>query len=307
LKQSQQVLALFQRACSDLSRIGSANSEPELRTYLETLVGRGYAEIHSSYRRAHRFAPLHWFMRTLPRTFRRQGWAFATSCIVTLVGMIVGGVLLMVSPYGKEVTMSAFPYWAQQTPSQRVAREEKMTKAKKEQLQSFEKHKSTFAGQLMQHNTQVAIGTLAMGLTYGIGTLVMLFYNGVILGAITLDYIQDGQAVFLFGWLLPHGAFEIPAILIAGQAGFVLARALIGWGTRDGLRARLRMVTPDLATLIGGAALMLVWAGFVESFLSQYHEPVVPYWLKIGFGVTELAVLTGFYGWFGRKPEEVTS
>ena len=39
---------------------------------------------------------------------------------------------------------------------------------------------------------------------------------------------------------------------------------------------------------------MLVWAGFVEAFLSQYHEPVIPYSVKIAFGCVELAVLVWF-------------
>ena len=47
-------------------------------------------------------------------------------------------------------------------------------------------------------------------------------------------------------------------------------------------------------TLIGGVAVMLVWAGIVESFFSQYHQPVVPYWLKIAFGCVEFAALVWF-------------
>ena len=53
---------------------------------------------------------------------------------------------------------------------------------------------------------------------------------------------------------------------------------------------------------------MLVWAGFVEAFLSQYHRPVVPYSLKIGFGLAELILLMLFLGRSGRTappPETV--
>ena len=96
------------------------------------------------------------------------------------------------------------------------------------------------------------------------------------------------------GWLLPHGAVEIPAILLGGQAGFLLASALIGWGSRKTRRQRLREVAPDLTTIIFGAGVLLVWAGIVESFLSQYHQPVIPYALKIAFGATELVALTLF-------------
>jgi uncharacterized membrane protein SpoIIM required for sporulation len=170
----------------------------------------------------------------------------------------------------------------------------------------LEDTQTTWAADLMRHNTTIAIYTLALGLTFGVGTLVKLFQNGVILGAISLDYMLDGQSTFLFAWLLPHGSFEIPAILIAGQAGFVLAHALIGWGTRDGLRTRLRTITPDIATLIGGVAIMLVWAGFVESFFSQYHAPIMPYWVKILFGSLELCALVAFYGWCGRKAESAS-
>ncbi len=38
-----------------------------------------------------------------------------------------------------------------------------------------------------------------------VGTLVLLFYNGVILGAVTADYVAAGQGKFLVGWLLRHG------------------------------------------------------------------------------------------------------
>ncbi len=58
---------------------------------------------------------------------------------------------------------------------------------------------------------------------------------------------------------------------------------------------------PDVVTLCFGAALMLVWAGIVEAFLSQYHEPVLPYAVKIAFGLVELAVLAWYLFVSGRS------
>ena len=133
----------------------------------------------------------------------------------------------------------------------------------------------------------------------------MLFYNGVILGAVAADYLAAGQTKFLVGWLLPHGSFEIPAILIAGQAGLVLGRALIGSEKRTPLNARLREISGDLVTLIFGVGILLVWAGFVEAFLSQYHEPVIPYWAKISFGMAELCLLTLFLAKSGNQSDTV--
>jgi uncharacterized membrane protein SpoIIM required for sporulation len=181
-------------------------------------------------------------------------------------------------------------------PRERVAREEN---ASNDRLSGM---KGTFSSSLMTHNTKVSIFTLALGMTWGVGTMIMLFYNGVILGAVAADYLLAGQTKFLFGWLLPHGSFEIPAILIAGQAGLVLGGALIGWGQRTSIKARLRQISRDLVTLIFGVGIMLVWAGFVEAFLSQYHEPVIPYWVKISFGAVELCLLMLFLAKSGSQP-----
>jgi uncharacterized membrane protein SpoIIM required for sporulation len=198
----------------------------------------------------------------------------------------------MFDPESRHVTM-AFGH-DQMTPEERVRQEEQAT------TDRLSGAKTSFSAYLMTHNTRVSIFTMALGMTWGVGTVIMLFYNGVIMGAISVDYVMAGQTKFLLGWLLPHGVIEIPAILIAGQAGLVLAYALIGWGRRVPLAARLRDVSRDLATLIFGVGLMLVWAGFIEAFLSQYHEPIIPYEAKIAFGLIELALLCLFLARSGR-------
>ena len=161
--------------------------------------------------------------------------------------------------------------------------------------------KSRFSAELMTHNTKVAIFTLALGMTFGIGTGVLLFYNGVVLGAVVADYLIAGEGVFLTAWLLPHGSVEIPAILLAGQGGLLLGRTLLFASGRHSLGQRLRMIREDLVILIGGIALLLVWAGIIESFMSQYHEPILPYSVKIVFGALQLCGLFAYVGYFGRK------
>lgn len=284
---------LYERTSADLARITTFASEPETRRYLESLVARAYAEIHETRQRPHRLAPVHWFFNTFPQTFRRHLNAFWLSVGITILGTLFGGLAVAFDPDAKSVIMP-FSH-LQGDPRERVAREEK---AAEDRLSGV---KGTFSTYLMTHNTKVSIFTLALGVTWGVGTILMLFYNGVILGAVAVDYLAAGEGKFLAGWLLPHGSFEIPAILIAGQAGLVLGGALIGWGKRAPLNARLRQVTPDLMTLIFGVGVLLVWAGFVEAFLSQYHEPVIPYWSKIAFGTAELALLTLFLARAGAR------
>jgi len=285
---------LYERTAADLAKITTFSSEPETRRYLENLVARGYGEIHEIRERLRRRSPLAWFFQTLPQTFRRHVRAFYLSLSITLAGCAFGGLALALDPASKPVLMP-FSHLLQD-PAQRVAEEESATQDR------LAGRKTSFSAYLMTHNIRVSIFTLALGMTWGVGTCLMLFYNGIMLGAVAVDFVAAGQTRFLLGWLLPHGAVEIPAILIAGQAGLMLALALVGWGRRIPLRARLRAVSQDLVTLIFGVGLLLVWAGFVEAFLSQYHEPVIPYSAKIAFGLVELVLLFLFLAKSGATP-----
>jgi uncharacterized membrane protein SpoIIM required for sporulation len=290
---------LYQRTSSDLARVMGFSTETEIRRYLESLVGHAYAEVHELREKQHRFSPLHWFFQVFPQTFRRHMRAFALALGITAFGFAIGGIAVSIDREAKTVILP-FSH-LQMDPSERVAYEER-TGAEKDRLTG---KKATFSAFLMTHNTRVSLFTFAMGFTWGIGTVILLFYNGIILGATALDFVHAGQSTFLLGWLLPHGAIEIPAIVLAGQAGFILAGALIGWGRRVSFKKRLRAVAPELVTLLCGLAMMLVWAGIVEAFFSQYHEPVLPYYAKIIFGALELTALVLFFGLSGKSKEKL--
>jgi uncharacterized membrane protein SpoIIM required for sporulation len=284
---------LYERTAAGLARITTFSAEPETRRYLENLVARAYGEIHETREKQRRIFPLQWFFQKWPQTFRRHIRAFYLSLAITIAGCAFGGLAIAFDPEAKPVLM---PFSRlMQDPAKRVAEEENATHDR------LAGHKTSFSAELMTHNTKVSIFTLALGMTWGVGTIIMLFYNGVILGAVAVDYILAGQLKFLLGWLMPHGVIEIPAILIAGQAGLLLAGALIGWGRRTPVKTRLREISGDIVTLIFGVGLMLVWAGFIEAFLSQYHEPVIPYDVKIAFGAVELVLLILFLAKSGAK------
>jgi uncharacterized membrane protein SpoIIM required for sporulation len=186
-------------------------------------------------------------------------------------------------------------------PSERVAREERQTGHARPDAMS------SFSAQLMVNNISVSIRAMAFGMTYGIGTIILLFYNGVILGLVAVDYVMAGQTKFLLGWLLPHGVIELPAVMMSGQAGLMLAHALIGRGQRKPIRARLRDASADVVTLIFGIALLLVWAGIIEAFFSQFHAPVLPYSIKIAFGCVELVLFILFLGLCGKSADTAGS
>jgi uncharacterized membrane protein SpoIIM required for sporulation len=296
LAEAQRLHFLYQKASADLAKINTFAAEPETRRFLEALVARAYAEIHESRDRSG-FKPWQWFARDFPRVFRKHLALFWLSLAITLAGTGFGAAAVHFDyDDAKSALIPAQFGHLNGSPQERVQEEESGKKDR------FAHDHASFSGQLMANNIRVSILTLALGMSWGLGSMVMLFYNGVILGVVACDYIQSGETLFLCGWLLPHGVIEIPAILIAGQAGLLLGRTLLGSRDRTPLRERLRNISSDLALLIFGVAGLLVWAGIIESFLSQYHQPVIPYVAKIAFGLVELAGLIWFLN-HGKRTE----
>jgi len=285
----QRLHYLYERSSADLARLDTFAAEPRLQAFLESLVSRAYSQIHETR------APvkIRWKSAVLafPRAFRRHFGAFQLSVAITILGTAFGWFVMRQDPQSKAVLMPFSGLMV--SPAERVAKEEH---ASTDRLKGA---KATFSAELMSNNIRVTILAMAAGITWGAGTLAVLFSNGVSLGAVAADYVGGGQSVFLAGWLLPHGSTEIPAILLGGQAGFILAGALIGWGSHRTRAERFRMIGQDLFAIVAGAAGLLVWAGIVEAFISQYHQPVIPYGLKIGFGICELMALAAFLGWAG--------
>nr|NIV99829.1 stage II sporulation protein M [Candidatus Saccharibacteria bacterium] len=180
---------LYQRASADLAKISTFSAEPNTRLYLEALVGRAFGEIHETREKPHRLRPLRWFFTTFPQTFRKHIRAFWISLLAIIVGAAFGGFTIIMDSSTKQILLP-FSH-LQGDPSERVKKEEDVD------ADRLKGAKTTFSSFLMTHNTKVAILTLALGLTWGVGTLIMLFYNGVILGAVAVDYVMAGETSFL--------------------------------------------------------------------------------------------------------------
>src|SRR5258708_24626368 len=92
---------------------------------------------------------------------------------------------------------------------------------------------------IMTNNLSVSFMAFASGITAGIGTLYLLFFNGIMIGVIGTACANYGMSVPLWSFVSPHGVLELPAIFIAGGAGLRLARPPpFSWGmSRRGFSA----------------------------------------------------------------------
>ena len=123
----------------------------------------------------------------------------------------------------------------------------------------------------------------AGGLLLGLGTLAVLVYNGLMVGALAGITIQAGNFDVFLRYVLPHGVLELSCFAVAAAAGLRLGWALIdpGWLTRG--EALRREARPAVAMIIGTAPWLVV-AGLTEGFVTPHALPL-PAALAVGFGL----------------------
>ena len=121
------------------------------------------------------------------------------------------------------------------------------------------------------NNIMVSFRAFASGLLTSFATGLLLFCNGVMIGAFQTFFAQHGLLwdSFLAVWL--HGTIEISAIIVAGAAGIAMGNGWLFPGTYGRLYSFRRGAMKGLKIVIGTVPLFCV-AGFIESFLTRHTE-----------------------------------
>lgn len=295
LSRLQELIQLYRQACSDLNEARSYTANPDVLGRLNDLTGRGYRYV---YRRplGRRWpeAVGRFFRSDAPRAFRRErGYVLAAGGAM-LLGIVVGFGGVIADPANGERLIPA--QFFTESPRERV---EKLERAD-ERIDTLEKA-AAFGAFLYTHNIQVSFLAFSLGALTLAGGVLILFYNGVILGALAALYTLDGVQVFFLAWVGPHGALELPAIVFGGAAGLCAGRALLLPGSLSSAAA-LREAFPSVWRMMATTAVVLVVAGIIEGSFSQFTAKTFPYSLKIGVAAVLFVSLFAYL--FARRVEE---
>lgn len=119
------------------------------------------------------------------------------------------------------------------------------------------------------NNIRVAFTTFLGGLTAGLGTIYLLWYNGVMLGSFEEVFFANnmGMQSILVIWI--HGTIEISSIVIAGTAGFILANGMLFPGTYSRLVSFKRAAKDAVKIMICLVPFFIV-AAFLESYITHH-------------------------------------
>ena len=269
-----ELVRLYRQTCSDLNEARSYTANAELLSRLNSLAGRGYRLV---YRRSHGRIILgevrRFLFQGIPAAFRKERVAVVVATVAFLAGTFVGfGSVLADRDNGKRLVPEEF---FTESPRERVARIE----GGRERIDTLQEA-SEFGAYLFSHNIEVSFLAFSLGAVTVVGGVWLLFYNGVIFGAIAALYLLDGVHVFFMAWVGPHGALELPAIVFAGAAGISMGRALLTPGDLS-TGESVRRAFPVVWRMLLGVCLVLVVAGLVEGSFSQFTARTVPHGAKI--------------------------
>ena len=139
----------------------------------------------------------------------------------------------------------------------------------------------------MANNVLVAILVFAAGALYCVPALLLLVYNGRMLGTLSGLVWMQGYLLDFYSLVLTHGVLELSAICIAAGSGLLLGWAVIAPG-RLPRRDALRAAAGDAFGLLAGAALLLVVAGLIEAYITP-HFPAAVRWSVAGVSAVLLA------------------
>jgi uncharacterized membrane protein SpoIIM required for sporulation len=151
---------------------------------------------------------------------------------------------------------------------------------------------------ITMNNIYVAFLTFLLGVFFGVGTLVILIQNAIMLGAFQYFFYDQGllRDSLLTIWI--HGALEISSIVIAGAAGLTMGRGLVFPGTYTRLQSFQRSARAGVKIMLSTVPIFIV-AGLLESYLTRHTE--LPDLIRALFIAWCFAGIGFYYVWYPAK------
>lgn len=269
-------LARLRDRGGDLDRIGHLNS----------LCVRAHGFLYSARHRPSRTrSPWRFFVSALAGTGRMQALAWALMGIGAIVGYSLvtldPGALyaLMPASLGYDVAQIDALYRSSEARDLFLARES-----------TSAAHNAMFGSYLFANNTRVGILAFATGVLFGLPTVLLQFYNGIMVGSISAIFIRGEHAVLFLAWILPHGVPELTAITLCSAAGFVLGRAVATPGRSTRAEA-LRHAGPSALALFASSVPLFFAAAWIESFIRESELGTAPRFAVAAAGVLILCAI----------------
>ncbi len=252
---------LYRKATSDLAQAQTFVRDADVLHYLNGLVGRAHGVLYRADALTFR-GGLRFFLVEWPARVRRHGRAVLASAAVLFGSMLFGYLVVAADFEARDYVLpDAF-----RSIERGLAEQERWAESMTPDVAP------AASAWIMTNNIRVSFLAFASGAFLGVGTFLVLGFNGLMLGAVMATVHHYGKLAMLLAFVASHGVIELTCICIAGGAGFVLASGLVSPGdlaVKDALVERAR----DAALLVLGTVPLLAIAGLIEGFISPLAVP----------------------------------
>ena len=255
--------SLYRATMSSLSVARGISLDQNVLTYLESLAARAYFVVYGV--RAHtREGVAGFLLRGFPGAVRAARGPIVTAALFMALGFATGFVLTL---HNADWFYTFIPanLGGDRSPT---ASTEDLRATLYDTGGGVAEMLYAFAAFLFTHNSAVGMLAFALGFALGVPTILLMFYNGLTLGAFAALFESRGLSVELWAWLGIHGTTELFAVVLCGGAGLLLGRSLAfpgRHGRLDNLARNGRMA----GQIVIGAVAMLFIAGLLEGLGRQ--------------------------------------
>lgn len=281
---------LYRSAASDLNQAQTFVRGDATAQYLNHLVAQCYLLIHAR-TRPDLWGTLRFLVLGYPVVFRRHFRMFLLAVALFALGTAFG---YAASAYEPEVARTElFPAGFHAIRPSRDGEDAARPLGAGELAAG-----SSF---YFRNNVSVSFVAFALGMTFGVGSAWVMFYNGLLLGVLGAEFVEAGQLRAFLAEVVPHSVLEVPAFLIAGAAGFVLASGLIRarpWPRLEQLAESGR----EALYLVSGCVPLLAAAGVLEIGVARAPSAYLGAGIKLSVGAVFGLLFVAYLVLGGRKP-----
>ena len=280
--------ARYREVAADLARARTYGVDDDTLQYLERLAAAGHNALYRDERGTW------WRMwevlaRECPAAIRQAGGYVLVACLAFMLPAAAGYLVIREQPALAADVLPEVVIARADAGTERIAEGRRYVDVAPED-------RPMLASAIISNNVRVAIACLAGGVFLGVGSLALLGYNGLTIGAAAGHFANQGLLSYLLEFILGHGVLELFAIWVSGAAGFLLGRSVVAPG--DLTRGEALVLSGRAAVrMVGGAAVMLVAAGLIEGFVSAGSGDVR---LRAGASAASLAFLAAYL--FNGRP-----
>lgn len=281
---ADQLRDLFVHITDDLSYSRTFYTNRSVRVYLNGLAQRIFLKLYRS-RRLPLGQLLTFWTDELPREVYEARRAFRLSFGVFVLSFLIGLISCAMDPEFAQVVLGQD--YVEMTHTN-IENGDPMAVYK--QRGEFD----MFLG-ITFNNLFVAFLTFTMGVFFGVGSLVLLVGNGIMVGCFQYFFVEQGLfwESFLTIWI--HGTLEISAIVIAAAAGITMGRGPAFPGTYTRMQAFQTSARRGAKIMLGIVPIFIV-AGFLEGYLTRHTE--TPDYIRGLFILICLLFVLAYFVWY---------